>query len=237
MGGIFPASPMSNLSQVPVSAEVIADYSRKPTRYFSGARRLFVGDLPVNPKARLLEIGCGNGDTAAYARKTDKCGSCVGVELCAEPAAEAARQLDRVIVGDVEQMDLPFPPGHFDILIMSEVLEHLRDPWSALRKLHPLLAPGAWVLAGSPNVAHRSVLAMLWRGRWDYAPMGIMDKTHLRWFTPITYRGLFEDCGYAVEYSGPAVPLRFKAALFNRVTFGRLQHTLHSQIYLKAKKR
>ena len=228
---------MTDSSHPLAPAEIPADYSVKPARYFSGARKLFVDDLPPNPTARLLEIGCGNGDTAAYARKTGKCGWATGVELCAEPATEAAKQLNQVLVGDLEQMDLPFAPASFDLLIMSEVLEHLRDPWAALRKLHPFLKPGALALAGSPNVAHHSVLRMLWRGQWDYAPMGIMDKTHLRWFTPATYRGLFEDCGFDVEFSGPAAPLRFKARLFNQLTFGRLQHLLHSQVYLKARRR
>jgi SAM-dependent methyltransferase len=214
-----------------------ADYSFKPSSYFSGARKVFVDDLPVNKSARLLEIGCGNGDTAVYARETGKCGSCVGVELCAEPAAEAAKRLDQVLVGDAEEIELPFPPGHFDLLIMSEVIEHLRDPWTALRKLHPLLAPGAIVLAGSPNVAFRNVVMMLLRGRWDYELAGIMDKTHLRWFTPATYRDLFEDCGYAVEWSKPAAPLRRKARFLNAITFGRLQHLFHTQIYLRAARR
>jgi len=216
--------------------EVAEAYSSKPNRYFSGARTSFIDDLPANPTARLLEIGCGNGDTAAYARKTGKCGWCAGVELCQEPAAEAAKQLEQVLVGDLEQMDLPFPLAHFDVLIMSEVIEHLRDPWAALRKLRPYLKPGARVAAGSPNVAHHSVFRMLLRGRWDYAPMGVMDRTHLRWFTPATYRQLFEDCGYEVVSVSPPSPLRFKASLFNRLTFGQLQHLLHTQIYLQAKR-
>jgi SAM-dependent methyltransferase len=212
-----------------------ADYSDKPDGYFAGARKRFIDDLPANPAARLLEIGCGNGDTAAYARKTGKCGWCAGVEVNSEPAAEAARQMDMVLAGDIEQLELPFPLSHFDVLIMSEVLEHLRDPWQVLRKIRPYLASGAVVLAGSPNVAHRSVLTMLLRGGWDYALVGIMDKTHLRWFTPDSYRRLFEDCGYQVEFSGPALPLRAKARWFDRLTFGRLRHLLHTQLYLKGR--
>jgi 2-polyprenyl-3-methyl-5-hydroxy-6-metoxy-1,4-benzoquinol methylase len=211
-----------------------SDYSSKPNRYFSGARIDFINELPKNDIARLLEIGCGNGDTAAYALATKKCAWACGVELCSEPATEALRKLQAVHVGDIEQMDLPYREGHFDVLVMSEVIEHLRDPWEVLRRLRNLLSPGALVLCGSPNVAHHSVLRMLWKGRWDYAPVGIMDRTHLRWFTPATYSQLFSDCGYNVIFCGPANRLRKKAALFNFVTGGRLRHLLHPQIYLKA---
>lgn len=211
-----------------------AEYQEKPKGYFSGARRAFVDDLPPNPQGRLLEIGCGNGDTAIYALETGKCGWCAGVELCPAPAALAARRLNDVVLGDIEQVELPYPMTHFDALIMSEVIEHLRDPWAVLKKLHPLLKPGAWVLAGSPNVSHYSVVRMLLAGQWTYSAVGIMDKTHLRWFTAASYRQLFEDCGYSVQFVGPASPLRRKARWLNHLTRGRLLHLLHEQIYLRA---
>jgi SAM-dependent methyltransferase len=212
-------------------------YMSKPLRYFTGPRTAFIDELPDQPAAKLLEIGCAGGDTAACAKARGKCGWSVGVELCPGPAADAEQKMDRVIVGDVESLDLPFEPGTFDVLLLSEVLEHLRDPWAVLRKLHGLLKPGAQVIAGSPNVAHHSIIRMLLRGRWDYAEVGLMDVTHLRWFTPDTYRQLFEDCGYSVEAVGPASPLRRKAASFDWVTLGRLRHLLHSQIRLKAIRR
>jgi 2-polyprenyl-3-methyl-5-hydroxy-6-metoxy-1,4-benzoquinol methylase len=214
-----------------------AGYEEKPVNYFSGARKSFVDELPTSSTARMLEIGCGNGDTAAYAKTTGKCVSSCGVELCEEPAEEARTKMDVVIVGDVETLELPFERESFDVLIMSEVVEHLRDPWAALRKLHPFLKPGAIVLAGSPNVAHHSVLWMQIRGQWTHAPSGIMDRTHLRWFTPASYRQLFEDCGFTVDFSGTANPLRWKARWFNRLTFTKWEHMLHTQIFLKGRRK
>ena len=211
-------------------------YIGKPARYFTGARRLFIDDLPAAPAARLLEVGCGNGATCAYAKATGKAGWCAGVELCPEPAAQAAAAVDQVILGDVESADLPFPPQHFDALILSEVLEHLRDPWAVLQRLHALLKPGAWVMAGSPNVAYYKILLMQLRGRWDYEPMGVMDRTHLRWFTAATYRQMFEECGYRVEWAGPARSLHFRERVANVLSLGTLQHTLHQQIYLRARR-
>jgi len=227
---------VSNVSRTSSPDEsVAAEYSLKPTQYFAGARKRFVDALPPNPSARLLEIGCGNGDTACYAKQSGKCGWSAGVELCHDAALAAANKMDHVLPGDIEQVDLPYPLLHFDVLILSEVLEHLRDPGAVLRKLRRYLAPGAWVLAGSPNVAHHSVVRMLARGRWDYTTAGILDETHLRWFTPETYRELFEQAGYRVEVVAPASPLRIKAKLFNWVTRGCFEHLLFSQIYLRAR--
>lgn len=209
-------------------------YSCKPKDYFSGARKLFVDCLPINPEARLLEIGCGSGATAAYALATKKCGWCAGVELCSGPAAEASQHMNDVRIGDVEKIDLPYPAHSFDILIMSEVIEHLVDPWGMLRKMRLLLTNDAFVLAGSPNVAYRKVITMLLRGRWDYVEAGIMDRTHLRWFTPDTYKELFEDCGYTVLSCEPAPPTG-KAGLLNTLTGRRFEYLLSPQILLKAK--
>lgn len=218
-----------------VGNSIAACYSNKPRQYFAGARKRFIDDLPFNPAARLLEIGCGNGDTAAYAKLSGKCGYAAGVELCREAAEEAMNRMDHVVIGDVEQLELPFPPVHFDVLILSEVLEHLRDPWRVLHRLRAYLVPGARLHSGSPNVAHWSIPLMLTHGRFDYNMVGILDKTHLRWFTPSTYRELFEDCGYRVEFVGPASPLRRKARVFDWLTRGRLQHLLHTQIYIRAR--
>jgi SAM-dependent methyltransferase len=219
------------------AADVTALYQPKPLRYYAGARHLFIDDLPPNPTGRLLEIGCGNGDTSAYALAQRKCGCAVGVELCRQPGLEAAARLSAVFIGNIESLELPYAHNYFDILILSEILEHVTNPHSVLTRLRPLLREGAIVLAGSPNVAHYSVLLMLLSGRWDYRPSGILDDTHLRWFTPHSYRRLFEDCGYSVDFAVPARSLGLKAATINALTFGRFTHLLHTQIYLRARRR
>jgi SAM-dependent methyltransferase len=209
------------------------DYSLKPAGYFGGARKPFVDFLPRNPQARLLEIGAGSGETAAYALAEGKCGWCCGVELCEGPAREARAKLQQVIVGDVERVELDFPESYFDILIMSEVLEHLVDPWSVLRRLRKLMKPGSIVVAGSPNVCHHGVIRSLLAGNWRYEPRGVFDATHLRWFSPKGYREMFESCGFIVDEVGPAMRLRPKARFFNLLTQGRFEYLLHSQTVLK----
>lgn len=208
--------------------------SKKPIQYYRGARREFVDDLPVNPRSRLLEVGCGSGDTAAYALATGKCGRCDGVEVDLKAGSEAQKKLNRVVVGDVESLELPFAYKEFDILILSEVLEHFREPIHALVKLRQYLRSGAVIHSGSPNVAHISVIRMLLCGRWDYTTSGIMDSTHLRWFTASTYRELFERAGFTVEYVRPARPIGGKSKIINALLFNRLPYLFYSQIWLKA---
>jgi hypothetical protein len=75
---------------------------------------------------------------------------------------------------------------------------------------------------------------MLLRGQWHYHESGIMDATHLRWFTPRSYAMMFDSCGFCVDSISPARPLGFRGRFVNALTLGRLQHLLHPQIYLRA---
>lgn len=170
-------------------------YAEKDPAYYASARKDYVARLPAAPAARILELGCGNGATGALALAEGKCGLYVGIEMFEPMAAQAEQVLTRVLVGDVAKIDLDFPPDYFDVLICSEVLEHLVDPEAVLRKLIPHLKIGGLVLASSPNIAHYSVVLNLLRARFDYAGSGNMDRTHLRWFTPTSYCRLFEESG------------------------------------------
>ena len=152
------------------------------------ARDDYVAALPESAEASILEIGCSNGATGALALARGKCRRYCGVELFPEPAAAARERLTEVVEGDVEQLELPWPAQSFDALILSEVLEHLRDPWDVLERLRPLLRPGALVFASTPNVAHREIIVMLLQGRWELRSYGPLDATHLRWFSPSSLR-------------------------------------------------
>ncbi|MGA3144013.1 MAG: class I SAM-dependent methyltransferase [Verrucomicrobiota bacterium] len=209
------------------------NYSAKPVGYFNTARKSFVDMLPHNEKARLLEIGTGSGDTAALALAEGKCGWCCGVELCEGPAVEARKKIQQVIVGDIERIKLDLPEKFFDILLLSEVLEHLVDPWSVLKKLKRFMKPGAIVIAGSPNVCDWHVIWTQLCGKWYYQDKGIWDATHVRWFSPESYREMFVDSGFVVDEVGPSYPLRIKARIFNVMTLRRFEYLLHSQVVLK----
>lgn len=206
-------------------------YASKPANYYSGARRDFVEMLPVNASAQILEVGCGQGLTGALAIEQGRCGRYVGVEVMQGPAAKAGKHLSEVIVGNIEEIELPFSSGTFDALILSEILEHLVDPWAVLKKLGSVLRPGAQVLSSSPNIAYWKVFRDLYRGQFDYAERGIMDRTHLRWFTPETYRDLFQSCGYSVDRVFPIAPLKPHQSAIAALLGGR-QNLFVSQICL-----
>lgn len=213
-----------------------SDYSSKRDDYYTSARRDFVAELPNNPSAVILELGCGNGATGALALEQGKCGSYVGIEMFEPVAREAERHITTVHLGNVETMSLPYAPGTFDVLICSEVLEHLVDPEPALAKLAALLKPGGLVFASSPNIAHWRIVMGLLAGRFDYEDFGAMDRTHLRWFTPKSYRGLFEAAGIEVlDVRRHAKVSRLKETLYGLLG-KRFLHLTWSQIEVRGRR-
>jgi len=215
--------------------QTAALYTKKPRSYFSGARADMVSLLPNNPAANILELGCGDGSTGALARAAGKAATYTGIELDAEAADIATSQLSTVIVGDIASLDLSSHHGCYDALIASEVIEHLIDPAAVLAKLIPCLRPGALVLASSPNVSHWRVIAALMCGRFEYADTGVMDRSHLRWFTPKSYAALFSDTGLHIVSTSPITPHAMRSRWINWVTRGRSRHLFMSQINLVAK--
>jgi len=209
-------------------------YGFKDASYFAMARADYVAALPDDLEASILEIGCSNGATGALALARGKCRRYCGVELFPEPAAAARERLTEVVSGDVEQIEFPWPEASFDALILSEVLEHLRDPWAVLERLRPLLRSGALVFASTPNAAHREIIAMLLRGRWELRSYGPLDATHLRWFTPSSLSAAFEGAGFVVDAVGPLGALGRGSAIADRLLRGRARHLWHRQIDLRA---
>jgi len=184
--------------------------------------------------ARVLEVGCGSGNTLAYLKERGAAHTC-GIELDPQVAEEARGRVDHLLVGDIDQIKLPYEPGTFDCIIFGDVLEHLRDPWGALEKLTAFLRPGGVVLASIPNVRFYGVsLRLLLLGRWDYREEGILDRTHLRFFTRRSMRQLFQGAGLQVQ--GMRSVYGPKRAAFNLFTLGLFRDLLARQHLIKAVK-
>jgi 2-polyprenyl-3-methyl-5-hydroxy-6-metoxy-1,4-benzoquinol methylase len=134
----------------------------------------------------------------------------VGIELDREAAAEAQRFCQRVLNSDLNRQGWSTEVDtKFDLITFGDVLEHLVDPSATLREAKTLLNPGGRILISLPNIAHWSIRAKLLLGRWEYQPTGLMDYTHLRFFTTITGRRMIEAAGYEIVFSHPVVGGRF----------------------------
>jgi SAM-dependent methyltransferase len=220
-----------------VSEGPAAAYSRKAHRYFANPRTDFVERLPHDATARVLEVGCGTGVTGALALARGRAGHYAGIELFPAAAEEARAVLSEVVTGDIETLDLPWQPATFDALILSEVLEHLVEPWAALEKLARVVRPGGLVLASSPNIAHWRVIGEIALGRFELADQGVFDRTHMRWFTPASFVAMFERAGFAVADVSPVTPFSGRTRILTRLLGGRLDHLFMAQISIEAVRR
>lgn len=156
--------------------------------------------LPADAKL-VVEVGCGAGALAAEYKRGNPLVRYVGIEVNPDAAQIARTRLDHVTVGDVERLDAPaagVTEGEVDCLVYGDVLEHLIDPWAVLRRHAGWLRPGGVVLACVPNVQHVSLLASLLRGRWVYRDEGLLDRTHLRFFSIDTIGELFAGAGLRI---------------------------------------
>lgn len=193
-----PAAPAP--ARVPAAAPEAAGragLAADDRSYYRQERREVLAMIP--PEAsRILDIGCGEG---ALGRALLDRGASEVVGIEADPAtAETARKnLSRVFRGDVETLSLPFGDGYFDCIVLADVLEHLRDPLSLLAKAKRHLADSGTVVASIPNVRFLNVVEQLAEGRWEYRDAGILDRTHLRFFTRKEMEILFRDAGFELE--------------------------------------
>jgi methionine biosynthesis protein MetW len=150
----------------------------------------------IAPNSRVLDVGCGTGVITDTIRR-QKSASIIGIEPDAERVRRAvARGLD-VHLG-VLSPDFIRQHGPFDYIVFADVLEHLRNPAEIVAMARDGLKPGGSVVASIPNVAHWFVRTDLLRGRFDYQDCGIMDATHLRWFTRRTVRQFFERQSFQI---------------------------------------
>ncbi|MHB1650917.1 MAG: glycosyltransferase [Desulfitobacteriaceae bacterium] len=165
---------------------------------YSGTIRNDIIELMDSPKdsfINVLEIGCACGGTLLKIKHQYRNVELYGIELN-ENAAEIASHFATVISENIETSELRYPEGFFDYIILADVLEHLNDPWTILQKLNKYLKSDGKILASIPNVMHYTILKDLINGKWNYEDSGILDKTHLRFFTRSTANQMFLDTGY-----------------------------------------
>ncbi|MDI9260937.1 glycosyltransferase [Alicyclobacillus sendaiensis] len=161
---------------------------------------------PRDKELKVLEIGCACGATLLQVRNLYPNARLYGVELNPNAASIAT------LFADVQAMDIEenihYEKEFFDYIIFADVLEHLYDPWNVVRRFREHLAPGGVILASIPNVMHISVIRDLVNGNWNYTDVGLLDRTHVRFFTLNTIDRMFADAGYSNrEYAVNVSPL------------------------------
>ena len=163
-----------------------------------GSAHMLVVDL-VPQGARVLEFGCATGYMSEV-MKTRKGAIVTGIEIEPEAGELAKEHCERVIIGDAEELDYDELLGdeRFDAILFVDVLEHLKEPAELLRRIRPFLAGEGAVIASIPNIAHGSVRLALLSGEFRYRRTGLLDDTHLRFFTRAGIHDLFESSGFVM---------------------------------------
>jgi SAM-dependent methyltransferase len=147
----------------------------------------------------ILDIGCGAGALGAEYKRRNPTATVIGIEVDPASAAIAKQRLDRVYVADLDTDPTPFSKdiekGAVDCLVYGDILEHIRDPWSLLRRNLEYLSDTGSIVLCIPNVDHWSFVERLLKGTWSYEDQGLFDVTHLRWFTADSVRTMLRSVG------------------------------------------
>ncbi|WP_290867886.1 class I SAM-dependent methyltransferase [Flavobacterium sp.] len=190
-------------------------YEDKPQGYYYKVRKEMLNYLPEKAQ-KVLDIGCGNGAFATLVKEKNNA-EVWGIELMEEEAKVALNVLDKVLIGACENHLNELPDGYFEVIYLNDVLEHLVDPYSVLETLKSKLTQNGVVISSIPNVRFfRTFSKVLFSKDWKYEDHGVMDKTHLRFFTGKSIKRMYNELGYTIlKHEGINVTKSIKPILFN----------------------
>jgi 2-polyprenyl-3-methyl-5-hydroxy-6-metoxy-1,4-benzoquinol methylase len=170
--------------------------------------------LPTGAKI-VLDVGCNTGCLGEYL-KTLGIEKIVGVDAAPHAIDVSKQYEDEVHLIDVEAEELPYPERYFDAIFYGDVLEHLRYPWDVLNRYRKYLKDDGVIIASIPNAGHFSIVGKLLRGDLHYEDAGILDRTHLRFFTRDSATRMLEDCGYEILQIEPNIDYQNGRVLDNQ---------------------
>jgi SAM-dependent methyltransferase len=202
-GARLPSVPRT-MAYTPVWKTHLATDTEFDPQYHQNPRPE-VASFINDPPGVVLDVGCGGGATGKLIKEKFPGTRVIGVEQNPHAARYARQFLDDVVCANIDDVDLARDVGDVMIrtVLLLDVLEHLYDPWRALARIRSWIQPGTRVLASVPNIRNLANLDELAAGRWEYGPHGVLDITHVRFFTRDTLRRLFEETGYAVFHMEP----------------------------------
>lgn len=194
--------------------------------------------LPQKAEA-VLEVGCGTGATLRWLKDSGFAKHTTGIELFESAALIARNNVDKLYVGDAEKLiAAEFSQESFDLVLCLDVLEHMVDPWTFILRIEKLIKPNGMLIGSIPNVRHLSILVdLVLRGRWTYRSQGILDRTHLRFFTYESANLLMTSAHLRpVNVVHNIGPRSSKSGLVNALTFGTLKSVLATQFIIASRK-
>ena len=181
----------------------------KQSEYYSSIRSEVQDRVKKNSKF-ILDVGCGSG-VMGYSLKSQLAAEVWGIEIVESAGLEAIEKLDNVFIGPVEECYEKLPNSYFDTMIFADVLEHLVDPYSLLKNIVGKLKDDGEIVASIPNINYWGVILSLLMGDFRYSDQGILDRTHLRFFTRSSIYEMFADSGlHIIEINavhGDAAPI------------------------------
>jgi len=178
----------------PLAKPMLHHDPKSAEEYYEHPRRELLPAIPQRAR-RILDVGCGAGALGKVLKEERNVEVVCGVEYIEEAYERARKVLDHVLLGNIEEMELPWDDGYFNCIVCADVLEHLVDPSAVLAKLNRVLSPQGLIIISVPNARFFDVVQMLSYGSWTYHEQGIMDATHLRFFTRIDLRTMIENGG------------------------------------------
>jgi 2-polyprenyl-3-methyl-5-hydroxy-6-metoxy-1,4-benzoquinol methylase len=199
--------------------------------YYSQSRAELLALLPQNIHLQhVLDVGCGTGMAGRLLKEKFAVEKVTGIEKMREYAIEAQKRLDEVLIMDAESPDVPFQSNQFDLILMGDVLEHMYDPWTALKRYGQFLKPAGLLLLSIPNIQYWRIIIGLLFGQWRYKSCGILDRSHIRFFTITSAIEMAKNMQIniiKIKYS-----MGFKGRIINSLTMGLFKGLLTFQIFL-----
>ncbi|AZQ44443.1 class I SAM-dependent methyltransferase [Nonlabens ponticola] len=174
------------------------EYKTKSHKYYSNLRPEMQALLPKTAR-RVLDVGCGAGAMAYQLKERYKL-EVWGIEFYEAEALEAQKVLDKAYIGGIEENLEYLPDDYFDAIYLNDVLEHLANPNQVLDGLKSKLNVEGVIISSIPNARYHKVMRQYIFGKdWKYTKAGIMDFTHLRFFTSLSIKRMYKELGYEIQ--------------------------------------